>query len=332
VFLSAVSIGVAGCSASNGTEIEGPVTVYVSAPLTGPKGAQGREVADGARLALERAGGKAGDLEVRAEYLDDARGKTWDPAAVGENARLAAQDSSTAVYIGELDSQPTRASAPITNDAGIAQISPTATGVDLTRPAEGYPESPDRYRPSGKPNLARLVPDDAVQAAATADLAAELGLRTVALDFGQDPFGELMRSELTLDAGEVGVDVVAGAGSADAVISPGESNSLLLKPAEGDVEFLVGSVLDLTEMGGPYVSYGYEAMQLALQSIEQATDAGEDFRPEVVEALLSAERPDSALGSYSITEDGDSTLCGVQIYERRGSSLTPRKPVCPSTS
>ena len=70
--------------------------------------------------------------------MDDANPvERWDPVAVGRNARRAAQDSSAAAYIGELDSQPTRASMPITNDAGIVQISPGASGVDLTQPGRG---------------------------------------------------------------------------------------------------------------------------------------------------------------------------------------------------
>ena len=118
------------------------MTVYVSLPLTGPREADGADAADGARLALEQAGGKAGSLEVRAEFLDDARGRPSDPVAVGENAREAVQDSSAAAYIGELDSEPTRGSLPITNEAGLLQVSPGAGGVDLTQPAAGYPESP----------------------------------------------------------------------------------------------------------------------------------------------------------------------------------------------
>ena len=95
---------------------------------------------------------------MRAHFLDDAKGRPWDPVAVGANARTAVQDHTTAAYIGELDSEPTRASAPITNQAGIVQVSPGAGAVDLTAPAAGYPDSPDRYRPSGDVSFARTVP------------------------------------------------------------------------------------------------------------------------------------------------------------------------------
>src|SRR5882757_4215766 len=157
-----LAVATAGCGIAGTAKIEAPVTIYVSLPLTGPHGGLGGDAADGARLALEQAQGRAGSIQVRAVYLDDAKGRIWDPVAVGANARQAVQDSSAAAYIGELDSEPTRASVPITNDAGLVQVSPGAGAVDLTAPADGYSESPDRYQPSGSPNFARTVPGDDV--------------------------------------------------------------------------------------------------------------------------------------------------------------------------
>ena len=136
-----------GAASPARAKIEAPVAVYVSLPLTGPRGVDGREAADGARLALEEAQGRAGSLEVRAHFLDDAKGDAWDPVAVGANARAPCRTHTTAAYIGELDSEPTRASAPITNQAGIVQVSPGAGAVDLTAPAAGYPDRPTATGP-----------------------------------------------------------------------------------------------------------------------------------------------------------------------------------------
>src|SRR5215218_897788 len=177
VALAALLLGLtaAGCGVGGNAEIEAPVTVYVSLPLTGPRSDAGRDAADGARLALEQARGQAGSIEVKARFLDDANGKAWNPVAVGANARQAVQDSTAAAYIGELDSEPTRGSVPITNDGGLVQVSPGAGAVDLTAPAAGYPDSPDRYQPSGLPNFARTVASDDVVVEAAAEWASELG-------------------------------------------------------------------------------------------------------------------------------------------------------------
>ena len=333
-----------GCAASEGGSVEGPVTVYVSLPLTGPRGADGRDAADGARLALEEARGKAGDLEVRAEFLDDANGEPWDPVAVGENARRAVADSSTAAYIGELDSQPTRASLPITNDAGIVQVSPGAGAVDLTRPAAGFEDSPDRYRPSGNTTFARAVPADDAEARAMAELAAELDARTISAVSDGTPYGDLMLAAFTEAAEEAGLRVPEEAAAVDLAFSANEGEGLRLSGPEAtyassplldpsnlaDKAFAADFESSFERPPGPYAAYGYEAMSLVLAAIGEADDSGRDFRPAVADAVLSAERPDSILGSYSITGDGDSTLCAIQPYRVGGLERTPEKPICPS--
>ena len=102
-------------------------------PLTGPGRADGQDVADGARRALDDADGEAGGFEVDAEYLDVAgRNETrFDPVTAADNARTATEDSTTIAYIGELDSGASRTSVPITNSAGILQVAPGCGASDL---------------------------------------------------------------------------------------------------------------------------------------------------------------------------------------------------------
>lgn len=327
-----------GCSTDEST-VEGPVTVYVSLPLSGPAGAEGRDAADGARLALAQADGRAGDLEVKAEYLDDAsEGRRWDAAAVGRNARQAAQDSSTAAYIGELDSQPTRTSLPITNNAGIAQISPGAGGADLTAPAEGYPESPERYRPSGEATFARVVPGDPVVLAAAAERAADNGLGPVAVDLGDSPFGQASADAFRLEAEKVGLQTT-NSGAASTLVAEeagyrldGPEPTLFEAPLAvrylPSKEFIAAFRDEFGRGPGPLAAYGYEAMTVALDAIESAEGANE-FRPAVVDGVLASDHPDSVLGRFSITDEGDTTLCEVQPY-RLGGERVPLEPVCPS--
>ena len=325
--------------------MEGPVTVYVSLPLTGPRAADGNDAADGARLALEQAGGRAGDLEVEAEFLDDSSGDAaWDPVLVGENARRAAQDSSTAAYIGELDSEPTRTSAPITNEAGIVQISPGAGGVDLTRTAAGYPDAPDRYRPSGDATFARVIPADDVVARAAVSFAAEDALTARIVSDGS-LYGDLTAEEMRRAAEGAGlglppkgeVEAVLRAGGPDPVDQvtldlPGaRGDRLRRRPRRGQPRWNAGFAGEFRpEFGrdpGSYAAYGYEAMKLALLGIAEAEGEGE-FRPAIRDAVLGASREDSVLGPFVIDDEGDTDLCPVQPFRVSGASLDPEDAIC----
>ncbi len=335
-----LAVAIAGCGIAGTAKIEAPVTVYVSLPLTGPHGVDGRDAADGARLAIEQARGRAGSIQVRAVYLDDARGRVWDPVAVGANARRAVQDSSAGAYIGELDSEPTRASVPITNDAGLAQVSPGAGGVDLTQPAAGYPDSPDRYRPSGSPNFARTVPSDAVVAHAAAGWTSELHLKSASAISDGSPFQDLMANEFSSAAAEHGIQVqvgkVSGGGKAAVVYYPGGATSsggqilqqsgrpppprrelsAELAPANLRGRSFPGQFADrFHRQPGPYAAYGYEAMGLILQAIREAGTDASSFRDNVRGDVFGAQRDGTVLGSYSITSEGDTTECMIQRYE-----------------
>lgn len=78
-----------------------------------------RDMERAMRLALEQAGGRAGDSEVSYEPLDDSDATGASPAAVVQaNARRAANDDRTAVYIGDFTSDATQQSLPILSLAG----------------------------------------------------------------------------------------------------------------------------------------------------------------------------------------------------------------------
>ena len=330
-----VAAALGGCGIGGGSAIDGPVTVYISLPLSGPRAVDGRDAADGARLALEDAADRGGSKQVRAVVLDDAHGKPWDPVTVGENARRAVQDSSAAAYIGELDSEPTRASVPITNDAGLVQVSPGAGGVDLTRPAAGYPNSPDRYQPSGHGNFARTVPADDVVARAGAEWASELGLKQVTVTSDDSPFQNLMAQQFTDAAEERGVQIVqaktpVGEGGKARSGPVYDAGTQVLDPQDGSPALRTTAELDPSRLPGrdfatrfakrfhrdpgPYAAYGYEAMALVLQAIDGAGNDASQFRDNVRHGVIGANRTDTVLGNYSITSDGDTTECMIQRF------------------
>jgi ABC-type branched-subunit amino acid transport system substrate-binding protein len=321
--LLAVLIG--GCGIAGSAKIDAPVTVYVSLPLTGPRGVDGRDAADGARLALEQAQGKAGSIQVRATYLDDAKGRVWDPVAVGANARQAVQDSSAAAYIGELDSEPTRASVPITNDAGLVQVSPGAGGVDLTQPAAGYPDSPERYRPSGNVNFARTVPADDVVVSAAANWASELGIKTASAISDGSAFQNLSATEFKSDAAARGIQIVPLFSSGEASYEPFSQQlhigsrvyglSAELKPSRLPGTAFAGQFQSrFHRPPGPHAAYGFEAMNLVLEAIRGAGTDASSFRDNVRNGVFGVQRDGTVLGSYSIKSNGDTTECMIQRY------------------
>jgi branched-chain amino acid transport system substrate-binding protein len=57
----------------------------------------------------------------------------------------------------------------------------------------------------------------------------------------------------------------------------------------------------------PYAIYGYEAMSIALQAIQNAGDKGND-KQAVIDSFFKIKDRSSVLGKYSIDQNGDTTL------------------------
>src|SRR3954451_13829667 len=186
---AALALGVAACgssdnsggnSGSSGSSGGGgkTVTVYSSVPLQGASRASTGDLVNGAKLALEQAGGKGGKITVKYVSLDNstAQAGTWTPEATSANARKAAQDKSTSVYIGEFNSGAAAISIPILNEAGVPQISPSNTAVGLTVKEPGAtPGEPDKYYPSGQRTYTRIVARDSIKGPAMTKLMQEDG-------------------------------------------------------------------------------------------------------------------------------------------------------------
>jgi len=64
----------------------------------------------------------------------------------------------------------------------------------------------------------------------------------------------------------------------------------------------------------PYAIYGYEAMQLGLQTIAKLGANG-DNKADVLKALFATKNRNSVLGTYSFNSDGDTTLKSYGLYK-----------------
>ena len=174
-------------------------TVYASLPRTGVSAPAARAVAAGQRLALEDAGGRAGGLRVKLveQGAADRDGAAWSPDRVSANAERAADDPRAIAYLGELDYGASAVSVPITNDAGLLQVSPTDTLTSLTQTPIGRPRAgPERYYPTGSRSFARLVPNDDLLAETLLELARQGGARRMAVLFDADIYSRELAGQL----------------------------------------------------------------------------------------------------------------------------------------
>jgi branched-chain amino acid transport system substrate-binding protein len=190
--LLVTALALAGCGAHHDTvnKIHGKrLSIYVSVPLDGASQPDGEAVLDGARVALQATSSRIGRYHLVLKVMNDATVKRggWDPGQTETNARVAAADTTTIGYIGDLNSGASAVSIPLLNREGIAQISPTSTAVGLTSDAAGSsPGEPEKYYPTGLRTFARVIPDDTVEAAVQVKLQRGLGCtKTYVVDDGE---------------------------------------------------------------------------------------------------------------------------------------------------
>jgi branched-chain amino acid transport system substrate-binding protein len=378
--------GGGGGGGQSGESGGGTLNVYSSLPRQGAQRNQTLALENGIRLALQQAGGRAGDFQVNYEALDDstAQAGAWTPEATSANARRVAQDDQAAAYIGEFNSGASAISLPILNEAGVPQVSPANTAVGLTTNAAGAERGePDKYYPTGQRHYVRIVPKDTIQAAALVTVMREDGCSAVAMANDREVYGAGLSRNIERAAQEQGLRLVLNEGidpqaanyrslasraegeGADcfvyAGITPnnaaqifrdfaaalgddaqlygpdGVAEAAFTNPEEGGIPANVAQRTKVTvatldpdsyppegreffqqyeqEYGDatpdPYAIYGYEAMRLVLDAIERA---GSGEKQAIVEALFATRDRQSVLGTYSIDENGDTTLTTYGVY------------------
>jgi len=219
--VTALAFGVAACGGDDGGGGGGAdssrttLTIYSSLPLQGDSRPQSESVVNGEKLALEEAGGQVGKFKITYKSLDDATAAAgkWEAGQTSANARKAAQDQSTIVYLGEFNSGATAISLPILNEAGILQISPSNTAVGLTRGGAGADKGePDKYYPSGKRNYGRVVPADHIQAAAQVTYQKDEGCTKLYVLNDKEVYGKGLADQVVNIAKAQGLQVLGNDG------------------------------------------------------------------------------------------------------------------------
>ena len=114
------------------------MTIYSSLPLQGATRDELARRPEG-RDSSPSSSGTARRARARSTYekLDDstAQAGQWDAGATSANARKVAGDENAIALIGEFNSGASAISIPITNEAGVLQVSPSNTALELTKDA-----------------------------------------------------------------------------------------------------------------------------------------------------------------------------------------------------
>ncbi len=209
--LTPENLGVAGVE--HITDISaGTINLYSSWPMTGASEQLGGDSAEAVRFAIEVWGGAAGGFAINYTPLDDgiaANNGAWDAATEAANATQVVNDPDAVAYIATYNSGAAEASIPITNEAGMAQISPANTAVQLTKESEANPPGyPGVLYPTGTRNYMRVVPADDFQGGASANFAFNnLGAQSVYILHDNQTYGlglaSVFRSTFESLGGEV---------------------------------------------------------------------------------------------------------------------------------
>jgi branched-chain amino acid transport system substrate-binding protein len=342
------SIALGGCGGGDGDDephrIRGDTaTVYSSVPTSGVSAVTARAVLAGARRALAERDGRAGGLRVRLRDLPatDEDGEPWDPDVVSANAHRAADDPTAIAYLGELDYGATAVSLPITNEAGVLQVSPGDGLTSLTRRPPGRARAgPERYYPSEERSFARVTTTDLEEVELLLERAGGRGAERVAVVFDRDIYGRELAGQVVDRARRAGLEPVVSEqysgrleaipdlaralaeARPDAVVHAGVASrgtgrllAAIDRELPGVPLYATSGILAraepfpaapaLVEAVGPGLApaqAGYEAMRLVLDAIDRG---GRDRREVIRAALRLARRvPTGRLAIYRLDPGG----------------------------
>ena len=353
--IAALALVLAGCGSSSSTITRGGnvigTTLNVYSMLPAPGEGSSRDLVDAEKLALMDAGGMAGDYKVNFISLDETGGAGPFAAAL----RDAVADPQVIAVIGPAGTPAARAAVPVLNAAGILQVTPGAGYPGFT--ARTGPGEPERWQPSGRRTLARLVGDDRAQAKALLDAAGTkrvaveqepgaaadalvAALRAAGAHFVEDP----ARARAVIYAGEdadnaVGVldglareapkarlvvpDALTRAEIAGRLSRAARRRAVLVSSAPEPAStpelrrFEARFEQQFARPPGPYAAIGYEAMRSVLAAIEAAGDDARR-RQAVIDAYFAAgEQRGTLLGDYRITPAGERVPAPFTTTTRR---------------
>jgi branched-chain amino acid transport system substrate-binding protein len=165
------------------------VKIGVDLPVSGADATNGIPTRNGVILAVDQANAKPlpGGLKFEVSALDDAVQGVHDPAQGAQNVKTFIADSAVLGMVGPFNSNVAKAEIPLTNDAGLVQISPSNTNTGLTK---GDDAKKLRTSHPDVNTYFRVCTTDDRQGAAGATFARKLGLNKVFIIDDNETYGK----------------------------------------------------------------------------------------------------------------------------------------------
>jgi branched-chain amino acid transport system substrate-binding protein len=195
--------------AANLASCSGTITVASDLPTSGGDASIGGGTEKGVKLAVDQANAAKlfGGCTINYIAKDDAsaaKGK-HDPQQGAQNVQALVANQSVVGVVGPFNSGVAVAELPITNQGGLAQISPSNTDPGLTIAGSDPDIDTKSLQPSGKVTYYRIISNDVVQAQVMANFAyKEKGLRKLYDIDDQETYGKDLSNYFDKDFQQLG--------------------------------------------------------------------------------------------------------------------------------
>lgn len=212
-------LALAGCSTQTKSAVTvsgSKLTIYASQPPVGAGGQVATDVLEAEKLALIKAGGRAGKYTIAFRQLDGRE--------LSDNPRTALQNSTAIAYLGEIVPGTSQISVPINNELGLLQVSPTDTAAYLTQATPQVSGSPGTFYPTSSTyhqTFARVVPTTVQEAQAIVSEMRSLHLSKLYIGSDGSDYGASIAAEVRQDSAGHGLTVQSSPTGADAVFYGG---------------------------------------------------------------------------------------------------------------
>jgi branched-chain amino acid transport system substrate-binding protein len=181
--------------------------IGIDLPTSGADATNGIPTQNGAVLAIEEANAKGlpGGNKLEADSLDDTVQGVHDPAQGAQNIKTFIADSAVLGVVGPFNSNVAKAEIPLTNDAGLAQISPSNTNTGLTKGDDAK-----TLRSSHPDTIAyfRVCTTDDRQGAAGAQFSRKLGFKKAFIIDDNETYGKGLADVFEADFKQLGGTVL----------------------------------------------------------------------------------------------------------------------------